>query len=77
MVIPAVDSVGATASGKKETVESSSFFVEEVGSGIAYVEFRVAPGQGSLLIFFVFGTDILAVPEVILFVSFLVGVVIG
>lgn len=44
---------------------------------VADIELWVALGQRGLFFLLVFGADILAKPEIVLLVSFLVGIVIG
>lgn len=77
MIISAIDSIGAAPSGEEETVVGASLFIEEVCSGVANVEFGVAPGEGSLFVLLVLRANVLAIPEVVLFISLFVGVVIG
>lgn len=77
MIVFTVDSICTAASGEEETEISSTFFVEQIGSSIANVEFWIASGECGLLFLFVFGADILGIPEVILLISFFIGVVIG
>lgn len=76
MVIFAVDTVGAAPSGKKEAKIGSTFFIEKICSCIPNIKLRIASGQSSLFIFFVFGTNVLRVPKVILFITFLVRIII-
>jgi len=77
MIIFAVHPVSTAAPSEEKAVKRPSSLVKKVGSSIAYIQLWVAPGKGSLLVFFVFGTDVLAVPEVILLIPFLVGIIIG
>ena len=77
MIILAVDSIGTAPPGKEKTVVGCSLGIEQIGSSIANIEFRIAPSQGSFLIFLVFGTDILAIPEVVLLIPFFIGIIVS
>ena len=77
MVVPAVYSIGTASPGEEEAVVGSSLLIEQISSSVADIKFRVAPRQSCFLVFLVFGADVLAVPEVVLLIALLVGVVIG
>ena len=44
MIILAVDSIGTAPPGKEKTVVGCSLGIEQIGSSIANIEFRIAPG---------------------------------
>ncbi len=77
MVILAVDSVGATATGKKKAEIGSTFLIEKISSSVADIKLRIAPGEGGFLFLIILGADVLGVPEVILLIAFLVSIIIG
>jgi hypothetical protein len=77
MVILAVDSVGAAATGKKEAEIGSTFLIEKISGSVADIKLRIAPGEGGFLFLIIFGANELGVPEVILLIAFLVSIIIG
>lgn len=77
MVIFAVNSVGAGSPGKEEAKIGTAFLVEQVCSSVSNIEFGIASGQGGLFIFFIFGANVLGIPEVILLIALLVGIVVS
>jgi hypothetical protein len=77
MVISAVDAIGTAAPCKEETKESSSFFVKKVCSSVADIKLWVASSEGGFFVFFVFRTNIFAVPEVVFFVSLLIRIIVS
>jgi hypothetical protein len=77
MVKLAVDSIGAASPRKEETKVRSSLLIEQICSSIPDIQFWVALGQSCFLIFFILGTDVLAEPEVVFLISFLVRVIVS
>jgi hypothetical protein len=72
-----VNSISAASSSKEQTVVSGSFLIKQIGCSIAYIEFRVALGECSFFVFFILGADVFTEPEVVLFITFFVGVIVG
>jgi hypothetical protein len=72
-----VNSIGTASSSEEQTVVSGSFLIKEISCSIAYIKFRVALGESSFFIFFILRADVFTEPEVVLFITFFVGVVVG
>ena len=77
MVILAVDSVGAAATGKKEAEIGSTFLIKKVSRSVSNIKLRITPGEGGFLFLIILGANELGVPEVILLIAFLVSIIIG
>ena len=77
MIILAVDSVGAATSGKKWAEISSAFLVEQIRSIIPHIELRITSCKRGLFFFVIFGTDVLGVPKIVLFIAFFISIIVG
>lgn len=77
MIILTVDPTSTAPSGKEEAEKSPTFLIEQIRRRIPDIQFRITSCQCRLFFLLVLGTDVLTVPEIVLLVSLLVGVVIS
>ena len=77
MIISTIYSIWTAPSCEEKTIICCSFLVEKVSSSITNIKFRITSGQSSFLVLLVFRADILAIPEVILLISFFICIIIS
>lgn len=77
MIVFTIDSISTAASGEEETEICSTFLIEQICSSITDIKLWITSGECCLFILFIFGADVLGVPEVILLIAFFIGVVIS
>lgn len=77
MIVFAVDSVGAASPCEEKAEVCSTFLVEQISCCVPDVQLGITAGQCSLFLLLVLCTDVLAIPKVVFFVPFFVGIVVG
>ena len=77
VIISTVNSIRTASSREEKAIICCSFLVKKISSSITNIKFRIASCQSCFLVFLVFGADILAIPEVILLISFFICIIIS